>query len=359
MLDGVQKETADSTFGGYHPANRCGVSTDNLLHAYGHDDYPGRNRATTSRSAVLRSNRRGADSRLTRQSGANFLQKNRGLNGGAAEGAKALRQRERYSQSGLRGCRRAFSGGDGSGKKEWYRSYLAGHGAETLAQQFYKDSLPVSIGLHLFLVGMLFLFVSGTPIVEELNDPRITKISFAKIEKHTPEPQVGDVVEQKVEKKKEVVKPAPKSRPVVKNTANPTPPPAQPVVTEETVTRAMIGMPDAAGTEVGADYRKQVAAWLARHKRYPERARRRGVTGDAVVSLSLDRSGAVISSNLIRSTQSELLDGEVSQMIARANPFPAPPLNYGTGSKRRQTLARLRRSPSKATARAVILPELK
>jgi protein TonB len=172
-------------------------------------------------------------------------------------------------------------------------------------------------------------------VIEELRATKVTKISFAKIENHTPEvTQPAAPLEVKLP---EPPKPNPIPRKAARSVAKePVVRSVQPPVTASAATppqAVAVVASDVQGTQVGADYRKQVAAWLARHKRYPERARRRGITGEALVSVALDRGGSVIDSKLMRSTESDLLDSEVTQMVARANPFPAPPSNYGSGPR--------------------------
>ncbi len=78
-------------------------------------------------------------------------------------------------------------------------------------------------------------------------------------------------------------------------------------------------------SELNSNYRGMVAAHLARYKQYPAEARSRGAAGMAVVSFSLSGSGSVTSARLARSSGVSSLDQEVTAMVRRASPFPAPP----------------------------------
>jgi protein TonB len=74
-----------------------------------------------------------------------------------------------------------------------------------------------------------------------------------------------------------------------------------------------------------ATWQKTVSNHLKRFKRYPEAAHRRGVQGVAVVRFTLDRSGHVITSEIVKSSGSSELDQEGLAMLKRASPLPVPP----------------------------------
>jgi len=74
-----------------------------------------------------------------------------------------------------------------------------------------------------------------------------------------------------------------------------------------------------------------VVSHLTRAKQYPERARRRGLQGDVVIDLVLDRDGSVRRSMIVGNSPWEILDLEALHMVERAAPFPAPPPNYRPG----------------------------
>lgn len=73
------------------------------------------------------------------------------------------------------------------------------------------------------------------------------------------------------------------------------------------------------------NYYGEVAAHLARYKRFPDDARGKGDQGSALVRFSLNGRGEVTSVKLTRSSGSAPLDREAQAMVFRASPFPPPP----------------------------------
>jgi len=72
---------------------------------------------------------------------------------------------------------------------------------------------------------------------------------------------------------------------------------------------------------------------LAKYKRYPEDARRRGQTGINRLNFVVDGEGRVLSYNLVGRSGSASLDRATLEMIRKAQPLPIPPkelLNNGT-----------------------------
>jgi protein TonB len=68
-----------------------------------------------------------------------------------------------------------------------------------------------------------------------------------------------------------------------------------------------------------------IAARLAKHKRYPIRARRKGEEGTARLFFILDRQGSVIEYKLTESSGHKTLDRAVIEMLKSAAPLPAFP----------------------------------
>ena len=79
-------------------------------------------------------------------------------------------------------------------------------------------------------------------------------------------------------------------------------------------------------------YHSTLAAWLARHKRYPESARRRQEQGTVRVTFSIDRRGRLLSHRIESSSGHPVLDQEVKAMLQRASPMPPIPANLGQGT---------------------------
>ncbi len=79
------------------------------------------------------------------------------------------------------------------------------------------------------------------------------------------------------------------------------------------------------GAGSGSDYGSRLAAWLNKYKRYPRRAQKLGQQGTVKIRFTIDRTGKVLSSHLLRSSGSELLDREVRSLVYRASPMPPIP----------------------------------
>lgn len=72
-------------------------------------------------------------------------------------------------------------------------------------------------------------------------------------------------------------------------------------------------------------WQSQLLSHLARYKRYPEDARRRGIEGQVRLRFVLDGKGQVLSYALAERSGSASLDRATLEMIRRAQPLPAPP----------------------------------
>ncbi|MGV8916795.1 MAG: TonB family protein [Pseudomonas sp.] len=64
---------------------------------------------------------------------------------------------------------------------------------------------------------------------------------------------------------------------------------------------------------------------LAKYKRYPEDARRRGITGTVRLRFVVDPDGKVLSFSLAGNSGNAALDRATLEMIQRAQPLPKPP----------------------------------
>jgi TonB family protein len=80
--------------------------------------------------------------------------------------------------------------------------------------------------------------------------------------------------------------------------------------------------------EQAGRYEALVAGHLLSFRRYPERARRRGLQGTALVQFSIRPDGTLDASELLRSSAHEMLDQEALRLLERAVPFPQPPPQY-------------------------------
>ncbi len=76
-----------------------------------------------------------------------------------------------------------------------------------------------------------------------------------------------------------------------------------------------------------ARYEQLLVAWLEKHKKYPRRAKRMRIQGEAVLRILINRSGETQQVTLEQRTGNRLLDKAALNMAQRANPFPPMPDN--------------------------------
>ena len=88
---------------------------------------------------------------------------------------------------------------------------------------------------------------------------------------------------------------------------------------------------------VRASYATQLRRWIERHKRYPRSAKMRGVQGQGVVRIVINRSGRVLKSTLVKSAGDRYLDDEIRSLPMRASPAPKPPKQF-SGARHTLTL---------------------
>ncbi|MCK1391448.1 TonB family protein [Bradyrhizobium sp. 1] len=89
----------------------------------------------------------------------------------------------------------------------------------------------------------------------------------------------------------------------------------------------LLGYPAHAQTEPQSEsvkaWKARLLAHIASYRQFPAEAL--GQTGEAKVTFVIDRSGGLISRSLAVSTGSRPLDVAALEIVARAQPFPAPP----------------------------------
>jgi protein TonB len=96
---------------------------------------------------------------------------------------------------------------------------------------------------------------------------------------------------------------------------------------EHSATRAVAPASGAASHDPNAvpQWKTALVTRLERYKRYPSEAQARGDEGVAQLAFTVDRSGGVHNARIVRSSGSSLLDRATLDLIARAQPLPAPP----------------------------------
>ena len=121
------------------------------------------------------------------------------------------------------------------------------------------------------------------------------------------------------------------SQPDPTPTPSATPPATKNSPTPKQESPALPIRPDAAAnpsTQAIADWQQSLLARIDRFKRYPAQAR--GAEGVASLSFSIDRKGHLLSSRIVKSSGSAILDAETLALIKRAQPFPPPPNEIDT-----------------------------
>lgn len=81
--------------------------------------------------------------------------------------------------------------------------------------------------------------------------------------------------------------------------------------------------PPAAVPSPPASWQQSLLERFVRLQRYPTQAR--GAQGVVNVAFSIDRQGNVLSSRVVKSSGSAVLDAEALDLIKRATPLPPPP----------------------------------
>jgi len=130
-----------------------------------------------------------------------------------------------------------------------------------------------------------------------------------------PKPQVKPEPPQEKPADTKPVDTPPSNAPTVKSAAPPQPP-SQPSMSNAV-----------------ANWQSDLLRHLAKFKRYPEDARRRGMQGVNRLRFVVDAQGQVLSYKLEGGSGSPSLDRATLEMIRRAQPLPPPPaedLNNGT-----------------------------
>jgi periplasmic protein TonB len=118
-------------------------------------------------------------------------------------------------------------------------------------------------------------------------------------------------------------KPVPKPRPPARprsQAASPVAPTIQPPTTV-----AQPAAPSPASGQAQVTWQAQLVAHLARFKRFPPAAQRRGEQGVVLMRLMLSHGGSVLAASMVQGSGYADLDAEAQAWIERAQPLPAAP----------------------------------
>ncbi|PHR59946.1 MAG: hypothetical protein COA43_08240 [Robiginitomaculum sp.] len=113
------------------------------------------------------------------------------------------------------------------------------------------------------------------------------------------------------------------SKPLPQQTSGVNPPPRSTV----------IGVQSGVNTkDIKAVWRAELLAHLTRYKKYPSLSQRRKQEGEPTVLIHLGVDGAVLDVKLDGACRHRLLNIEAVNLVQRASPLPAPPLDVSRGA---------------------------
>jgi|GEM_PF-972350 len=87
------------------------------------------------------------------------------------------------------------------------------------------------------------------------------------------------------------------------------------------------------GDEIVRRYEQEISLWVARHKVYPESAKKQGIEGNAIVRIRVNRNGSIIYSSIEQSSGNNTIDDAVMEMVRQSDPVPHIPDDYPQGSQ--------------------------
>lgn len=166
---------------------------------------------------------------------------------------------------------------------------------------------------------MIDMVAVAPPAPEKALPPGPKQVEHKPLPKPKPEPQVVPdpevLPEPEVEEEEE------------KEAVEQTTSPAFHDVAEADVEKSPSPLSGATQAAV-ATWQGRMVSHLQKHKRYPRSARIQREEGTTQVRFTLDRSGKVLSSEIISSSGISSLDGASLALLARAQPLPKPPPDY-------------------------------
>lgn len=193
-----------------------------------------------------------------------------------------------------------------------------------------KYFVLASLAIHfIFLINWIAPKVINKPTQAVLSLKINNYLPPASKAKAIVEPvQKAEKVEKKILKKTKTVQPAvKKTQPVQK-----TPPVKKQETVPETVETAVVAQTSQQVSTISntarTNYENILAAWLAKHKRYPSHALRRRMTGTALLSVTINAEGKLLNYQINDSTGHEILDDAVIAMLKRAEPLPEIPAEF-------------------------------
>lgn len=217
------------------------------------------------------------------------------------------------------------------------------------APSLFRRSVALSVALHILLASVALIVgymndTSGTVTIQQIDDVSIVPLSaletqlqrnvaLSSVAPQPPSPKLaneGPSAPTIVETGRRIIAEKAPSRSASEKGSetkrasfNQSVAPQSDAATEE-LKFALNGQA-VATKQARIKYQDAIATLLSKAKRYPERALKRRITGEATVKLEINADGSLANFAMIRSTQSDILDDEVRAMVDRVAPFPAFP----------------------------------
>ena len=155
-------------------------------------------------------------------------------------------------------------------------------------------------------------------------EPKVVELEAIPQTRPLPEPEVA--LPRPVEEPKPAVPDKPAEQPAVPETAVATAPSSIEQQADRPAGPA-VGRTPAVSAEAVSSWQRLLIARIEQFKRYPRQAR--SAEGVASVAFTIDRKGRVLSTRVVRSSGSEVLDDDAVALVRRAEPLPAPPGGIG------------------------------
>jgi len=162
------------------------------------------------------------------------------------------------------------------------------------------------------------------PIPEVIEAPKPKIV----LEKPKPKPKPKPKI-------KPVEPPKPEEKPVEQTVPDAPPAPPAPAAAPTAPAPSINNAP----SEAQVTWQSKLLTHLARFKRYPDDARRRGAEGTTRVRFTVDADGKVLNVALEGSSGNASLDRATLSMIRRAQPLPKPPEEILNGSNSKEVTA--------------------
>ena len=177
----------------------------------------------------------------------------------------------------------------------------------------------IVVGIHVGAVGG-YLFLHRPEEIGDANSP--LALDLAPSDDTIDQPEIAPVPEQQPKPVEEPPPPPEPSQAVVAPPEEPTP---QPTEERRPPTPAVPARVKGGAPRIEPSWQTALVRHLQQYKRYPGDAQSRGEEGVVQVSFTVDRTGHVLSREIVHSSGHRELDNEVISMIERAQPLPPFP----------------------------------